>query len=328
MSQFRQNPITKQWVLIAPGRAKRPEDYKAHSVMAGLPDHDPACVFCPGKEALNVEVMRSPAGREWQARVIENKFQALEHTTTYRHKDFYVNQAGYGDHEVVVTRRHNEPIALQSAATIDLSLQMIIARQKAMLEDEHVAYVQAFHNHGRDAGASLVHPHYQLLAVPLLPPHIHAEVSGCYHYHQLNHTCIYCDIIREELSVKDRIVLETEHFVVLSAYASRQPFETWILPKKHAARFEDIDAVERGHLAYVLKTVLGQLYVKLGDPALIFYVHTMPPAKTQHTMHEEGSYHWHLTVFPRISIWAGFEYATGIPINPVPPEQTARFLKS
>lgn len=328
MSEFRQNPITKQWVLIAPGRAKRPQDYKTHSVMAGLPDHDAACVFCSGKEALNTEVLRVPGGSDWQVRVIENKFQALDGMAVYRHKDFYVSQAGHGDHEVLITRRHNEPVALQSATMIDLSLQTLMARYEAMAEDPRVAYVQIFHNHGRDSGASLVHPHYQIMAAPLIPPHVHAEVSGCYHYHQLNGTCVYCDIMREELSVKDRIVLETDHFVVLSAYASRKPFETWILPKRHGARFEQMTAHERGQLAYVLKTVLGQLYIKLGDPALNFYFHTMPLPRSEHVMREEAGFHWHLTVFPRITVWGGWEYATGIPINPVPPEETAAFLRS
>ncbi len=328
MSEFRQNPITKQWVLIAPKRAMRPDEYKTHSVMSGVPEFDSSCAFCPGNEPLNMELYRTPVKGDWQVRIVENKFHALDKTTVYRRKDFYVSRSGHGNHEVVITRRHNEPVALQSASTIELSLAVFVERYKAIIEDENVAYVQIFHNHGRDAGASLIHPHYQIMATPLIPPHVHSEVSGCFHYYRLNKTCIYCDIIKEEILVKDRLVHETEHFVVISAYASRKPFETWILPKKHGARFEDITAEERKNLAFVLKTVLGQLYTKLADPPLNFYFHTMPVARSQHTMHEEGSYHWHLTVFPRITIWAGFEYATGIPVNPVPPEQTAEFLRS
>lgn len=327
MSEFRQNPITKQWVLIAPKRAMRPDQYKTHSVMAGEPEHDPKCVFCPGKELQNHELYRYPTGPDWQIWVIENKFHALDSMKVYRHKEFYVSRAGHGSHEVVVTRKHNEPVALQSAATIELSLRTFIARYHLLAEDDAIAYVQIFHNHGRDAGASLIHPHYQIMATPMIPPHVHQEVAGCYHYYQLNKTCIYCDIIAEEQMVKDRVVFETDDFIVLSAYASRKPFETWILPKKHGARFEQMSKGELQNLSYVLKTVLGQLYTKLGDPPLNFYIHTMPIARNQHTMHEEGSYHWHLTVFPRITIWAGFEYATGIPVNPMPPEESTEFLK-
>jgi UDPglucose--hexose-1-phosphate uridylyltransferase len=330
MSEFRQNPITKQWVLIAPKRSKRPEDFKTYSVMAGLPELDASCVFCPGNEDKNPDLAgsaRIPAGGEWELRVIPNKFASLEQTKIYRHRDFYNSMAGYGEHEVIVTRKHNEPVAMQSAHTVELSLKVFQERIKALSQDPRVAYVQLFHNHGRDAGATSIHPHHQLLATPIVPPHIHAEMLGCYHYYQHHKACVYCDIMKEEIALRDRLVYESDHFVVLSAYASRSPFETWILPKKHGARFEDIDPEEIKHLAFVLKVTLGQLYTKLSDPPLNFYLHTMPVKRDKHTLHEEASYHWHLTVFPRLTIWAGFEYSTGIPVNPMPPEVTAQFLR-
>ncbi len=328
MSELRQNPITKQWVLIAPKRAMRPDQYKTYSVMAGIPEHDPSCVFCVGKEALNKELYRYPKSGDWQVRVIENKFHALDQSTMYRRHEFYTSIAGHGSHEVLVTRMHNEPVALQSVSTIQLSLQTLIDRYYALAEDEKLQYIQFFHNHGRDAGASLIHPHYQIMSTPILPPHIHQELSGCYHYYQHNATCIYCDILKEELLVQDRIVEETEHFVVLSAYASRKPFETWIVPKKHGGRFEEITPAELESLSYVLKTTLGKLYTHLADPPLNFYIHTMPLVRNTHIANEGASYHWHLTIFPRLTIWAGFEYATGIPVNPMPPEETAKFLKN
>ena len=327
MSEFRQNPITKSWVLIAPKRGKRPDQYATYSVMEGLPEHDDTCVFCPGNEEKNPEIYRYPENADWEIRIIPNKFQALEKTTMYRHKDFYVSRSGAGDHEVIVTRKHNEPVALQSVSTVELSLKTFMERIRILSEDPDIAYVQVFHNHGRDAGASIIHPHYQIIATSIVPPHIHAEILGCYNYYQDKKTCIYCDIIAEEIKVKDRLVYENEHFVVISAYASRSPFETWVLPKKHGARFENMSAEEVKHLSFVLKVTLGQLYTKLSDPPLNFYIHTMPIRRDKHSMHEEGSFHWHLTIFPRITIWAGFEYATGIPVNPIPPEVTAEFLR-
>jgi UDPglucose--hexose-1-phosphate uridylyltransferase len=332
MSEFRQNPITKQWVLIAPGRAKRPEDFRTYSVMSGLPELDPTCVFCPGNENKNQDlcddVCRIPNNDAWQLRVIPNKYKALDHNPPVQSlKDFYNSRSGYGDHEVIVTRKHNEPVAMQSAQLIALSLTNFKDRIIELSKDPKTAYVQVFHNHGRDAGASLVHPHYQILSTPMVPPHIHSEISGAYHYHQAHGTCIYCDIMKEESQLKDRLVYEDDHFMVISAYASRKPFETWILPKKHGARYEDISEKEIIHLAHALKKVLASLYTKLSDPPLNFYIHTMPVKKDRHTMHEEGSYHWHLTIFPRLTIWAGFEYATGIPVNPMPPEETAKFLR-
>lgn len=327
MSEFRQNPITKAWVLIAPGRAKRPEDFKTVSVMHGLPELDPKCVFCPGNESANKELFHAPHAGEWDIRVVSNKFPALDGQINFQHRNFYVSRAGRGAHEVVITRKHNEPVALQSVRTIKDSFATFIERYKAITEDPNIAYVQIFHNHGRDAGASLAHPHYQIMATPLVPPHVHDEILGCYHYTQASGSCIYCDIINEEIRVGERLVYEDDHFVVLSAYASRKPFETWILPKKHGARFEEITAQDIEHLSHALKLVLGRLYVKLADPPLNFYIHTMPVKRDANTLHEAGSYHWHLTVFPRITIWAGFEYSTGIPVNPVPPEMTAEFLR-
>ncbi|MBI5529905.1 MAG: galactose-1-phosphate uridylyltransferase [Candidatus Doudnabacteria bacterium] len=331
MSEFRQNPITKNWVLIAPARGKRPDQYKTYSVMHGVPEVDEKCVFCPGNEHFNKEVLRVPEGKDWEIRIIPNKFAALEHTAAYRHKEFYVSHSGDGDHEVIITRKHNEPVALQSIATVELSIRTFIERINGLTKHPELAYVQIFHNHGRDAGASIIHPHYQLLATPIVPPHIHSEIMGCYHYYQTHKSCIYCDIITEELLVRDRVVYESEHFVVISAYASRSPFETWILPKKHGARFEDMTEDEIRHLSFVLKVTLGQLYTKLSDPPLNFYVHNMPlrreKSEHSHSAHEEKAYHWHLTIFPRITIWAGFEYATGIPVNPIPPEVSTKFLK-
>jgi UDPglucose--hexose-1-phosphate uridylyltransferase len=333
MSEFRQNPITKNWVLIAPTRGKRPDQYKTYSVMLGVPENDPKCVFCAGNEHLNKEVLRIGAdgkpttGKDWEIRIIPNKFGALEHSAVYRHKEFYISHSGDGEHEVIITRNHNEPVALQSIAVVELSIRTFIERIKTLSKNPELAYVQIFHNHGRDAGASIIHPHYQLLATPIVPPHIHDEILGCYHYYQNHGSCVYCDIIKEEIEVKHRLVHESEHFVVISAYASRSPFETWILPKRHGARFEDMSEEEIKHLSFVLKVTLGQLYTKLSDPPLNFYIHNMPSQHTQQSAHEERSFHWHLTIFPRITIWAGFEYATGIPVNPIAPEVSTKFLK-
>lgn len=331
MSQFRQNPINKQWVLITPSRNKRPHDYKTYSVAAGLPEIDPNCVFCPGNEDKNPDlcddVCRIPNDKNWQLRVIPNKYKAVEHVPVQSQRDFYFSRSGYGDHEVIITRKHNEPVALQSAQLIGLTLKNFKDRITILSKDEKNAYVQIFHNYGRDSGASLVHPHYQIITTPIIPPHIHAEMVGGYHYFQNHAACIYCDIMKEEGKLRDRLVYEDDYFMVVSAYASRKPFETWILPKRHSARYEDITEQEINHLAHALKRVLGALYTKLSDPALNFYIHTMPVKRDRHTMHEEASYHWHLTVFPSITIWGGMEYATGIPVNPMPPEETAKFLR-
>lgn len=334
MSEFRQNPINKSWVLFAPTRGKRPDQFKTYSVMHGEPELDPKCVFCPGNERINPEIVRydhqgkkiDPKDPNWEIRIVPNKFPALENTAVYRHKEFYISHSGDGDHEVIITRKHNEPVALQSISTVEATLKIFQRRIVELGRRPDLAYVQIFHNHGRDAGASLAHPHYQILATPIVPSHLHDEMMGCQHYFHAHKSDIYGDILKEEIQAKDRIVHENEHFIVFSAYASRKPFETWIMPKRRMARFEEATEEEIRHLSFLLKVVLGQLYTKLSDPPLNFYIHTMPIDRGSKTF-DERSYRWHLTIFPRITIWAGFEYATGIPVNPMLPEDTAKFLR-
>lgn len=282
-----------------------------------------------GKDGF--ELLGRSTSTDWEVRVIRNKFASLEHMQIYRHKEFYISCSGDGDHEVVINRTHNESVALQSIATVELTLKVFIDRIKALSTHKELAYVQIFHNHGRDAGASIIHPHHQIIASPIVPPKIHNEILAASHYFHNHKTCIYCDIIKEEREVKDRVVHESEHFIVLSPYASESPFETWIIPKRHSARFEDMTEEEIKHLSFVLKVSLGQLYTKLSDPPLNFYIQNMPLKKAEgehnHSAHEEKSFHWRLTVFPRITIWAGFEIATGVPVNPIPPEVATKFLK-
>ncbi len=333
MSQFRQNPVTKEWVLIAPNRNTRPEEFSAHHLghhavsHQNLPELIKECPFCPGNEHLNPDIGRYPNGKQWEIRIIPNKYEALSHTPLSRNKEFYVSRSGSGDHEVLILRKHNEPVALQSIQTVELTFQVFKHRLEELKQHRHLAYVQFFHNHGRDAGASLLHPHYQLISTPMVPNGIHDELLGCYHYYQVHKECIFCAISREELKHRERLIFETSDFVVFAPYASRIPFETLIIPKEHISRFEHMTDHQITQLAYVLKVTLGQLYTKLNDPPLNFYIHTMPFEHVAHTAHESKAYHWHLTIFPRIGIWGGFEFGTGVPINTVSPELAAEFLK-
>ena len=330
MSQFRQNPVTKQWVLIAPNRNRRFEDLSTKAAMPeSLPEILDTCPFCPGNEGMNGQIGKFPDSEDWQVRVIPNKFEALAHIPFSRNNDFYQTRTGSGDHEVVITAKHNEPISLQSIQTVETVLEVFKHRLVDLSENQHVSYVQIFHNHGRDAGATMVHPHWQLLAVPFVPNDLSEEMHGAYHYHQINKSCIYCDILREEQRTHERIIFETEEFLTLAPYASRSPFETWIIPKRHMARYEELDATQIKDLAYVLKVTAGQLFAKMNDPAFNIYIHTLPFAQAKHIAHNESSYHWHMTVSPRLStaVWGGFEYGTGIAINSVAPESAAEFLR-
>ncbi|MDB4940002.1 MAG: Galactose-phosphate uridylyltransferase [Candidatus Doudnabacteria bacterium] len=328
MSQFRQNPISKHWVLIAPNRAKRPEQFSGAPVIHDTtPEIVTNCAFCVGNESKNAEIAKFPNNKDWQVRIIPNKFEALSHVPLSSQKEFYVSRSGSGDHEVIITRHHNEPIALQSISTVELTIHVLRQRYLDLAQHQHLAYIQIFHNHGKDAGASMIHPHYQIISTPMVPTGVHDEIMGCYHYFNAHQECIYCAIMKEEKKQQERVIFETEDFMVIAPYASRSPFETWILPKKHNANFEEISDKEITQLAYVLKVTMGQLFVKLSDPPLNFYLHTLPLAHAKHSGHDRRSFHWHLTIFPRLAYWSGFEYATGIPINPMTPEDATKFLK-
>jgi UDPglucose--hexose-1-phosphate uridylyltransferase len=328
MSEFRQNPISKHWVLIAPNRAKRPEQFSGSAVMEpDLPEIDSKCPFCPGNESMNAEIGKIPNNKNWQVRIIPNKYEALSHQPFTEKNEFYISRSGSGDHEVLITRKHNEPVALQSIRTVELTLQVFKQRLIDLSAHKDLSYAQIFHNHGRDAGASLIHPHYQIISTPMVPTGLRDEIMGCYDYYRHNGKCPYCAIVAEERKRKERMVFETEDFAVFSPYAARSPFETWVVPKEHSARFEKISNHQIEQLAYVLKVILSKIYIKLSDPALNFYLHTLPFEHAKHSAHTDETYHWHFTVFPRLSIWAGFEYGTGIPVNPVIPEAAAEFLR-
>ena len=328
MSQLRQNPISKDWVLIAPNRSRRPDEFAAPKTAAeNLPEIDPNCPFCPGNEGTNAEIARIPKGKNWDVRVIPNKFEALAHIPKSIKRDFFVHLTGSGDHEVIINRKHNEPIALQSIPIVTLTLQVLRQRLLDLGMSEHLAYAHIFHNHGREAGASIAHPHYQILATPIVPAAVHTELSGAFDYFRHNNSNIYADLINEERIQAERVILETDNFIVLAPYASKHPFESMILPKWHAPKYEDTSDQKLAELAYVLKAIMANLFVRLNNPSVNFYLHTMPFARTKNLIHDENAYRWHISIFPRLTVWAGFEFGTGIPVNLMSPEEAAKFLK-
>jgi UDPglucose--hexose-1-phosphate uridylyltransferase len=180
-----------------------------------------------------------------------------------------------------------------------------------------------FKNVGTAAGASLEHSHSQLIVTPIVPINVWEEMSGAQDFFDYRGRCIFCDMIHQELSTEQRIVLDTPHFLAFAPYASRFPFETWILPKMHGSHFENIQKSEVDDLGTVLKTILLKLEVALDHPAYNYIIHTSP-FNTQPQPH----YHWHIEIIPRLTRVAGFEWGTGFYINPVPPEQAAGFLRT
>lgn len=331
MSEFRQDIVNKAWVLIATSRAGRPSDFKeVPATPANLPEVSPECVFCPGGEQMTPpEISHYPEGAsEWLVRVIPNKYEAVGHVIGKRQEEFYISRPGIGDHEVVITRYHNQPLALQDVSLIDLTFRAYIDQINDLKQHEEIRYVHIIQNHGAQAGGSIVHPHAQIFAIPFLPERMQEELSGTRNYFEAHGACVYCEMIFYELSVGERVVIDTPDFLVIAPYASRMPFEVHILPKRHRPSFHEITISERKALAKVMKDVMGRFYERMHNPAYNYYIHTVPFGGTIETKvyDDNKSYHWHIVILPRINIWAGFELGTEVYVNIMPPETAAKFF--
>jgi UDPglucose--hexose-1-phosphate uridylyltransferase len=186
--------------------------------------------------------------------------------------------------------------------------------------DPRLGYVQVFKNHGAAGGASVEHAHSQMLGTSLVPRELRAELDAAAAYHDRHGRCIFCDLIDRELSDGQRVILETDHFVAVAAWAGRFPYETWLLPRRHEARFDRLTDVELTDLAAAIRTILRRLAAVAGDPAYNMVLHTAPAGEAPH-------YHWHWEILPRTTGIAGYEVATGSYLNPLPPEEAAARLR-
>lgn len=330
MSEFRQDIVNKNWVLIAEGRGQRPFDFQElQATPLELPEISKTCAFCPGNEHKTPpEIARYPKKGDWLVRVIPNKFEAVEHVLGKRREDFYISRPGIGDHEVVITRYHNQPAALQDVSLIDLTFQVYIDRIKDLILHDEVRYVHIIQNHGIQAGASIAHPHSQIFAIPFLPDRILDELYGTRRYFEENEACVYCEMIKYELKSGERVVIDDKDFLVIAPFASKMPFELHIIPKTHRPSFHEITISERKSLAHVMKNIFSRLYDRMKNPAYNYYIHTLPFARGHltKTRDDRKSYHWHIVVLPRVNVWAGFELGTEVYVNPMPPEKAAKFF--
>ncbi|MDH5526810.1 MAG: galactose-1-phosphate uridylyltransferase [Nitrospirota bacterium] len=323
MPEFRQDPVTSRWVIIASERGRRPTDFETPPPRS----ENAFCPLCPGNEHTTPpEILRVKTDDGgWDLRVIPNKFPVLgvEGDLDRMGDGMYDRMNGLGAHEVIIeSPEHNTPLGYLSVERISRLIQAYHERYVDLKRDFRFRYVLIFKNQGEAAGASLEHPHSQLIALPVVPKRVHEELVGARRHFEYKERCIFCDILRQEMKEGTRVVLENEEFVVVSPYAARFPFETWILPKKHQSSFETLDAAQSHALARILKNLLQRLDRVLGNPPFNYMLHTTPL--------QEGPneyYHWHMEVIPKLTKVAGFEWGSGFYINPTPPEEATRFLR-
>ena len=331
-SELRFDLISKDWVVIATGRAKRPELFKKEKREKDvLPKK--LCPFCKikkGEKPILVyfqgrKLSQQHIGGEWTTIVIPNKFPAFlpQHKLEERMEDnLYKTMNAVGFHEVVITKDHKKSIAIFSLKQVKELIDVYQERYLSLMREKFVNYVSIFHNHGIEAGATLSHPHSQIITTPLIDIDLQKALFNSEKYFKKNKKCIYCQLNKWEMKVKKRVIFENKDFLVVCPFASKSAFEVIISPKKHLPYFEKITEKEKWQLAEAFKIALHKLYKGLNDPAYNFYLHTAPCDGKKYSY-----YHWHWTILPKTSTWAGFEIGTRMEISTIEPEKAAAYLK-
>ncbi len=335
MSELRKDPIINRWVIIADERMKRPHDFTAIEESASKD----GCPFCPGAEEKTppeIWAVRKkdtePNGPGWTVRVVPNKFPALriEGELDRLGVGMYDRMNGIGAHEVIIeTTDHSKML---EDLTVDQILDVYKTYKQRLSDlkgDTRFRYILLFKNHGMLAGASLSHAHSQLIATPVTPKRIAEEMNGAQSYYRYKERCVYCDILREELAQKVRIIYENDSFISFCPFASRFPFEIWVVPKRHDPDFDSADDNELHAFSEAMKATLAKLAGALKKPHYNYVLHTGPARWKRYGYWQtlDLDYHWHVEIMPRLVNVAGFEWGTGFYINPTKPEDAAAFLQ-
>ena len=325
MPQLRKDPLTGRWVIID---IEKPQmDFAVHPNTKS----SKVCPFCPGNEAMTppeIAVYRKKGGKQsdWQVRVIPNKFPALriEEQPEKRASGLYDRLGGFGAHEVIIeTPDHMREFPDLSDEDAEAVLRAYRDRSLDLRKDPRIKYILIFKNYGREAGASMEHPHSQLIALPIVPSRVQSELKGADRHMEHTERCLFCDMLDQDRQEKKLTILTEGRFIALAPFAARFPFETWILPTSHEPSFDRIDEEGIRSLARLLKAVLGRLKRSLNDPSYNFMIHTLPPEQK-----DPSGFHWHIEIIPHLTKVAGFELGTGFYLNPTPPEKAAERLRN
>lgn len=328
LSEFRQDLVTRDWVVIATGRAKRPKSFikdRANNkrFKETLKD-DP---FKNPQASGNAEpllVYPGPTKDDWSLQVIPNKFPAVKAETPIHKRKVgpYNVMGGTGYHEVVITRDPEKHIAILDLDKVEEVIRAYRARFEVLRSKEEIRYISIFHNHGPEAGASLAHPHSQIIAIPVMSADVGRSLKGSKRFNDEYGQCVHCKMIDWERKDKQRIIFENDDFIAFCPFISRLAFEVRIFPKNHSAYFETISAKSQRSFAEILQRSLYALYGTLDDPDYNFFIHAAPVKDGPYDF-----YHWHLEILPKTAIFAGFELGTGIEISTLEPEKAAEFLR-
>ena len=337
-NELRKDYLLNRWVVIATERSRRPTDFAKQKTKS---EQNSGCPLCVGNEHMTppavmlylkqngeVKTDRDHNGtrsQNWLVRVIPNLYPAFTPPKNLADQTQIMKNESYGyavgHHEVLVeSPNHDEDPADAELPQLTLLINAYVDRLRELSAKPYVKYVSIFRNYGKEAGASLSHAHSQMIATPTVPRIPAEEMAASKKFYNQHEKCVFCDIIEKETKGPRR-VLDNQHFVVFAPYASVHPLEFWILPKKHASTMLGLSKTEIEAFAETLKTSLKALKTLVNDPPYNYCFHLSINRDA------ERYYHWHLEVYPRLSIWAGFEKNTGMYINTIKPETSAEELR-
>jgi UDPglucose--hexose-1-phosphate uridylyltransferase len=332
MSELRFDMATNDWVVFAPSRALRPKDVRKASLASEPRIASSSCPFCPGNEAFTppeIHAVRSPeepGASNWKVRVFPNKFPALRIEENPVHSDdsqHFSSMGGCGAHEVIVeSPEHDTFLGQQPIKQVELVLATLQLRYRDLMRDKRFQTVVLFKNHGLGAGTSLQHPHWQLIATPVVPRLLRVQHSEAEEYFDHHGACLYCNMLERELAAQSRILVDNRDYVVFLPFASHVPFETWIMPRSTQPSFMSVNPNQMRSLAEILKTTLLKLYTGLDNPDFNLTIDDVPRGDE-----DKEYFRWHMRILPRLSTPAGFEMGSGMSINTVLPEEAAAFLR-
>ncbi|MGD9854906.1 MAG: galactose-1-phosphate uridylyltransferase [Planctomycetaceae bacterium] len=333
MPQLRFDLTTADWVVFAPLRSLRPRS-KSTDPAAAPPASavtSATCPFCPGNEGMTpreIDAIRVSSGQssDWQVRVVPNKFPALQIEEDNRRVsdgDVFQQMGGCGAHEVVIeSPDHNLFLGSQPTEQVSRVLAVLYRRYHDLMRDRRFQSIIVFKNHGVGAGTSLQHPHWQIIATPVVPRMLRLKHNEAAAYFDRTGRCLYEVLLEQELRRNERVVATNDEFAAVMPFAAHLPFETWILPRRQQASFDLLRDEQIAPLAGILKEVLLKLYVGLENPDFNLTIDTASRGDEN-----EQFFCWHIRILPRLTTAAGFELGSGMSINTVLPEEAAQFLR-
>lgn len=332
-SELRFDVASEDWVVIATGRAKRPDTFKRKDEMKRTDPED--CPFCDvnsqeesllvisdGKE---IPLKDSLVPDDWSVVSFPNKYPAFIPEGEAKQEQegpLYIKMNAVGHHEVVVTRDHDESLGLFDQARAEELVEAYYLRYKDLMEKDMVRYIAIFHNHGPEAGASIYHPHSQIITTPLIDTDLKTALKNSGNFYKKNGECVYCQMMEWEMKTGDRVVFENDDFLVICPFASKAAFQMIVTPKRHSPFFYDVSKKERAQMAEALKEALSRLYKGLNNPSYNFYLHSAPVDDGEYPF-----YHWHWTIVPKTSTPAGFELGMEMEISVIEPKEAAEYLR-